>query len=104
MTCGEELCPSATDYIDYADESISTHVSQTHSISSPLAGASLRNPAASEDLPSERKDTQDAQDHREGTVINCHQLNQSMPSTTQPPHPIHPSSPTRPYATYYLYY
>lgn len=79
MTRGEEPCPSATDYsdyTDYADESISTHVSKTHSISPPLAGASLRNPAASEDLPSEREDMQDAQDYREVTVINCNQRNQ----------------------------
>ncbi len=73
ITRGEEPCPSTTDYgdySDYADESISTHVSNTHSISPPLAGASLRNPAASADLPSEREDLQDAQDPREVTVIS----------------------------------
>ena len=63
MTRGEEPCPSATDYSDYsdyADESISTHVSKTHSIAPPLAGASLRNPAASEDLLTEGENVQEA--------------------------------------------
>src|SRR5260370_25406461 len=98
MTRGEEPCPSATDYsdyADYADESISTHVSKTHNIAPPLAGAYLPNPAASEDLPSEREDVQDAQDPREGTVINCHQRNQSMPSTTQAGDHVEQCSPTR---------
>jgi hypothetical protein len=104
MTRGEEPCPSATDYSDYADESISTHVSQTHSISPPLAGASLRNPAASEDLPSEREDLQDAQDQREVSVINCHQRNQSMPSTTQAGDHVEQCSPTRSDYTDYVDY
>ena len=79
-------------------------MSKAHSISPPLAGASLQNPAASEDLPSEREDMQDAQDHREVTVINCNQRNQSMPSTTQAGDHVEQCSPTRSDDTDYVDY
>ncbi len=75
-----------TDYVDYADdvnESVSANGSQTHGIPPPLAGTSLQFISTPQDLLSQSKDLQDAQDHREVAVINRHQRNQSMSATTQ---------------------
>src|SRR5258708_33035130 len=75
-----------TDYVDYADyanESVSANGSQTHGIPLPLAGTSLQFISTPQDILSQSKDLQDAQDHREVAVINRNQRNQSMSATTQ---------------------
>ena len=73
MARGEEPCPPASDYADYAHESVSTNVSQTLSIPPPFGGCSLQLPAAVEDLLSQREDVQGTQDYRDDAVItrNC---------------------------------
>jgi hypothetical protein len=96
MARGEEPCPPANDYGDYADytdDSVSANGSRMHSITPPLAGASLHHPAAPEDLLSQREDTQDAQDHRDVAVINRNQRNQSMSATTQAGNHVEQCSP-----------
>ncbi len=83
---GEEPCLPATDYGDYTDyahERVSANVFQTHSIPPPFGGCSLQFPSASEDVLSQRENMQDAQDDRNGSVINRNQRNQSMSVTTQ---------------------
>ena len=77
---------AATDYVDYTDyahERVSANVFQTHSIPPPFGGCSLQFPSASEDVLSQRENMQDAQDDRNGSVINRNQCNQSMSVTTQ---------------------
>ncbi len=82
----EESCLPASDYTDYAGESVSANGSQPHSIPPPFVGSSLQFPSASEDMLSQREDVQDAQDYRVDYthgVINRNQRNQSMSATTQ---------------------
>ena len=86
ITRGGEPCLPAIDYSDgsdYAHVNVSANGSQTHGIPPPLAGTSLQFPSTPEDLLSQRKDIQDAQDHREVAVINRNQRNQSMSATTR---------------------
>ncbi len=72
-----------TDYADYVNESVSANGSLTHGIPPPLAGTSLQFISTPQDILSQSKDLQDAQDHREVAVINRNQRNQSMSATTQ---------------------
>jgi hypothetical protein len=86
ITRGGEPCLPAIDYSDgsdYAHVNVSANGSQTHGIPPPLAGTSLQFPSTPEDLLSQRKDIQDAKDHREVAVINRNQRNQSMSATTR---------------------
>jgi hypothetical protein len=96
MTRGEEPCPSATDYGDYADKSISSNRSQTHEPDPPPAGTSLQHPSAPEDLLTEGENVQGAQDHRVDYaigVINRNQRNHSMSAPTQASDHVGQSSP-----------
>jgi hypothetical protein len=80
----EEPCPPTIDYSDYASTSVLSHVSQTYSIPPPLAGVSLQPPpSAPEELLSQSGVMQDTRDQQDVDVINRHQGNQSMSSTTQ---------------------
>ena len=79
-------CLPATDYADYTDyahESVSANVSQTHSIPPPFGGCSLQFPSASEDVLSQKEDMQDAQDDWDGSVISATNRNQSISIRTQ---------------------
>ena len=83
---GEKSSLPATDYgeyTDYATERVSANVFQTHSKPPPFGGCSLQFPPVSEDVPSQRENMQDAQDDRNGSVINRHHRNLSMSVTTQ---------------------
>jgi hypothetical protein len=82
------------DYTDYAHESVSANVSLMHNIPPPFGGCSLQFPSASEDVLSQREDMQDAQDDRNGSVINRNQRNQSISTTTQASDDVGQSSPT----------
>ncbi len=92
----EESCLPASDYTDYADESVSANGSQPHSIPPPFVGCSLQFLSASEDMLSQREDVQDAQDYRvdyTDGVINRNHRNQSMSATTQVSDHVGQSSP-----------
>ena len=88
---GEESCPSASDYTDYAGESVSANVSQTLSIPPPFGGCSLQFPSASDDVLSQRENIQD---DRNVGVINRNQRNQSMSAIRQAGDHVEQCSPT----------
>jgi AAA domain len=103
---GVKSCLSATDYVDYTDyahERISANVFQTHSIPSPFGGCSLHFPSVSEDVLSQREDMQDAQDDRNGSVINLNHRNQSMSVKTQTSDHVGQSSANIDYGDYIDY-
>jgi hypothetical protein len=88
------------DYTDYAHESASVNVSQTHSIPPPFGGCSLQFPSASGDVLSQKEDVQDTQDLWDDVVISVINRNQSRSATTQESDHVEPSSANIDYGDY----